>query len=96
MDIVITSPSRGTMRVSWSAPRRDQQNGKISKYEVRYREKDTRVTATDKTDRLYKDINGLLVGEWYEVAVRAFTSAGSGPFSSNRDYLVPDGELRIG
>ena len=80
------------MRVSWSAPRRDQQNGKITKYEVRYREKDTGVTAKAETDRLYKDIDGLLVGEWYEVAVKAFTVAGYGPYSYKKDYLVPDGE----
>ena len=80
------------MRVSWSAPRRDQQNGKIIEYEVLYREKDTRVAARVKTERLYKDIDGLLVGEWYEVAIKAFTFAGSGPFSSTKDYLVPDGE----
>ena len=88
---VLAGPkSSSSLRVSWSPPPQDHQNGIITVYTVYYR----RSSATRSKEFVWHDhqfiITGLSASTLYLVSVSASTSAGEGPSSREVTVKTPD------
>ena len=75
------------MKVSWFAPSYEECNGVITKYEVMYKENAGNEQFL-QTKGLSKDITGLKDGGQYQLAVRAYTKVGPGPYSSYQTFFT--------
>ena len=78
--------SSTTIRVSWQPLLAIDQNGVITQYEVEYNqttfsEVSMYNTTTVNSPTLMVDLTGLEEDVVYSIRVRAYTSAGAGPYS---------------
>ena len=71
------------LKVTWDKPHKDERNGDIIQYQVRYTANGmTEVKSTSKMKLLLGKADGIRPHTKYTVSVSALTSAGQGPFSS--------------
>ncbi|XP_047737283.1 Down syndrome cell adhesion molecule-like protein 1 homolog, partial [Hyalella azteca] len=91
MDVHATPTSSTSLAISWRAPPASLSNGKLRGYSIELRQQDQRGSVTAVTRPVTGSlggeqytVQGLEPGALYEVAVRAFNRAGSGPLSSPR------------
>ena len=77
--------SSTTIRVTWEEVPAIDRNGEITKYEVQYEPLETFggqiATSTVNTSMLSINLTGLQEFVDYNISVRAYTSAGPGPYS---------------
>ncbi|RWS01896.1 Down syndrome cell adhesion molecule-like protein, partial [Dinothrombium tinctorium] len=103
--IDITAESRGssTIRVTWRAPPNDHWNGELQGFYVGYKVRDSQqqfsfrtvpIAANADISHKYEHfIRNLLKGTVYDVVVKAFNAAGSGPQSHPVRVQTLDGDL---
>ena len=85
------------IRVSWEEAPAIDQNGEITVYEVQYEPLETFggqiSTSTVNTSMLSINLTGLQEFVDYNISVRAYTSAGPGPYSDPvTERTLEDGE----
>lgn len=67
--------------LAWSPPPLAEQNGKIVKYVVLYRDINSQNNHTNSTTETQMTVQDLLPDTTYDIRVQAFTSKGAGPMS---------------
>ncbi|GIY49793.1 neogenin [Caerostris darwini] len=88
-NITIEASSSSTVIVRWEPPPKENQNGVIMGYKIRYKMKGSRrgdTVTTDGNRRLYA-LTGLEKGTQYSIKISALTINGSGPAT---DWIVVD------
>ncbi|RWR98931.1 Down syndrome cell adhesion molecule-like protein 1, partial [Dinothrombium tinctorium] len=103
IDIIVESRGSSTVRVTWKAPPKDQWNGELQGFYVGYKVRDSQqpfsfltvpVAANADISHKYEHfVRNLLKGTVYDVVVKAFNAAGSGPQSHPVRVQTLDGDL---
>ncbi|KAI8483856.1 hypothetical protein Bbelb_383830 [Branchiostoma belcheri] len=82
VDVTAFARSTREIKVFWKEPPKDQCNGAIRGYNVRYRGKnDTGAYSLVFTENTHAVLQNLELAKEYSIAVQALTSIGEGPFS---------------
>jgi len=93
LNLVVTSPSTGTINADWEAPD-DSGESNIIDYNIYFRKfnsgDDFSVASTGNANTVLSDISGVTVleNEVYEVYVRGVTDIGEGRPSSSKNIVV--------
>ena len=81
-NVVVTAPTAWDLKVTWYQPHKDERNGDIFRYQVRYTANGTtKFKNSSETKLLLEKADGIRPHTKYNVSVSALTSAGQGPFS---------------
>ena len=81
-NVVVTTPTAWEFKVTWDQPHKDERNGDIIRYQVRYTANGTtKFKNSSETKLLLEKADGIRPHTKYNVSVSALTSAGQGPFS---------------
>ena len=83
-NVTLEAASSKSIIVRWEPPPKESQNGILTGYKLRWRQKGQRkseVVTTDGSRRLYA-ISGLKNGQEYQVKIAAMTVNGTGPATS--------------
>ncbi|XP_068727469.1 receptor-type tyrosine-protein phosphatase delta-like isoform X2 [Montipora capricornis] len=97
-DIFSKEVDKTTLNISWAPVAREKRNGKITVYEIRRKKTSNGARSRwslDETSRINSTEtfflwSGFQLGCKYNVSVRAFTSAGSGPLSKEKSMQTSD------
>jgi hypothetical protein len=95
--VVFTNRSKEQLTVSWGAPSRNSQNGKLTGYRVCYSEKarSSNSSCSPTNAQSYTaQINNLRSATKYFVTVEAGTTAGYGPKSEEISKITNGGKHR--
>ena len=85
--IALTALSPFSFSVMWEAVEPRHHNGMLLYYEVMYNTTDTElIYLTVNAPMLSVALTGLIADSVYQIQIRAYTSAGAGPFSS--EYFI--------
>lgn len=89
MNVSITSITSTGAQLEWSPPAAHHQNGEIILYEIMYHQESNYVDDwTTNTTETSTVVEGLLPGTGYLFQTRAYTSRGSGPWSSPIEMIT--------
>ena len=78
-------------KISWDPLPREKSNGVVLAYEMKYKRVYYRGTASSSAARYQNTtdtLHGLTLCSTYQVLVRAYTSAGAGPFSAALEIVT--------
>jgi hypothetical protein len=92
ININLDSPEFGSLRIRWSPPPVDQQNGNLTSYKIRYKTKgrsSKSLVAVANADVNEHTITGLDTGLMYQVRIAAQNQNGTGPFSEWVNVELP-------
>lgn len=100
-NIISEEASATSLRLAWKTVPLNEQNGKILKYSVLYKDINSRGNATEvvvPTQRSSVLLEGLSADTVYDVRVCAFTAVGPGPYSPSvqfRTQRLDQGRLTL-
>ncbi|RWS01617.1 cell adhesion molecule-like protein, partial [Leptotrombidium deliense] len=103
MDITVKAAGPTNVKVSWGAPPKDEWNGDLEGYYIGYKAVGSNQpfsfrseVATPNKDSSHKYeffLSNLMKDTSYDIVLKAFNSAGSGPQSHEMRVKTLDGEL---
>ncbi|RWS11618.1 hemicentin-1-like protein [Dinothrombium tinctorium] len=103
IDVTVKAKGPTTVKVSWKAPPKDQWNGDLEGYYVGYKAYGSQqsfsfrsIPANANSDLSHKYeffLSNLLKATTYEIVVKAFNAAGSGPLSQEVQVKTLYGDL---
>ncbi|XP_072318758.1 protein tyrosine phosphatase receptor type Db isoform X9 [Eucyclogobius newberryi] len=88
-NIISEEAAATSMRLAWKTVPLIEQNGKITKYSVLYKDVNSRGNASEvvvPSPKCIVVLDGLIPDTVYEVRVRAFTGVGQGPYSPSVQF----------
>ncbi|XP_022655329.1 Down syndrome cell adhesion molecule-like isoform X3 [Varroa destructor] len=98
LDVNAITQGPTTVLVSWKAPQKDAWNGDIEGYYIGFKPKNSDGSASyrrvDQTNNITHEfiLQGLNKGTEYEITVKAYNRAGTGPTSPERLVMTRPGE----
>lgn len=81
LNLRVVGLTTSTTRLSWEPPALSERNGRITQYNVVYRDINSKLNSTVNTNDTQMTIQGLRPDTTYDIRVQAFTSKGGGPIS---------------
>ncbi|XP_066512489.1 receptor-type tyrosine-protein phosphatase F isoform X4 [Hoplias malabaricus] len=81
LNLSVVGLTTTTTRLTWDPPAVSERNGRITQYNVVYRDINSHQNSTNRTQDTHMTLQGLRPDTTYDIRVQAFTSKGPGPLS---------------